>query len=669
MTKLPPIDRRTLLQLGGVGLGTALSAGVGLNASGLPLRPGAHAPQIDITDLGPGVRAYSLAGAVNVGNTIYIASRNIEPMQVIGYNLDSRSVTSVTPCQSKVSQALTASLDGRYVYVGVDPKSTAGAANLFRLDVSQPGSPREDVARIEGFNPLHMTTAPDGVVFMVGQGDMGVHQYDPAANEVSVLATPDPGAQWGRTVAASESTVYIGYRGRGEGGVGSAAKLFAVDRETGQSTSILPAEFQAAIELRDLAVIGETLVAVGGTAVGVGIAFIDRNDPTQYTIAQTEGSLAKLPLEHEGKFYFTGGKSVLEYDPAADSFRHITPTTGALGEMWDLFVRDGRLVITSGFGLVFEIDIRTGETITHDLVDAGAPADAQLAMSVTASSRFVYVGGNNAISRHDVRSGEVVTLYAPGEAKDAAIVDGKLFTGQYSGVGILRYDPDTDGQWPVVAALLPSGQNRPQDVQWDRRHRRMFVGSQSDTAQGGALMSFDPRTDKLETEVMNPFGDLQFVRQLYIDGNIAYLGGQLQSGDPAGTIIAWDLRSRREMWRIAPEFTQRGVTGLAVHGRHLYVMAYAGNFGVVDLRTRKTVHAAAHNKHVPGWGTFVKHRGQVYGASATTFYRFDKHSFALEPLVEDLGGEWYGMPRVSVDERGRFYAIRKRNLIRIDVRH
>lgn len=661
----PLPTRRTVLQLGAVGLGAAAVTGLG---TGPAFAQPTRTPRVRVTDLGPGAEVFSTAGATNVGDVVYLATRNIDPMVVAGYDLGSKTFLSVTEVPgSKSTQAIITSPDGRYVYLGLDGRTDSDMATVVRVEAGVPDAPLEDLARIAGFNPLHLAVAPDGMLFLVGQPGGPVHQFDPATNQVTLLATPDPRAQWGRTVVATDTHVYVGYRGRSADGSSSAAGLYAIDRASGASTSILPAEFAAAPELRDLAVIDDRLVAVGVSAGGVGVAIMDLADPTSYTFAETSKKLAKLPIGHDGLIYFAGD-GVTELDPATGTFRDIAPAEGEYGETWDLFVRDGRLVVTSGFGLIFEVDPDTSETVVHDLVAQGAPAGPQLAMSITASRDFVYVGGNNAIARHDVRTGEVVNVYAPGEAKDAAIVDGVLYTGQYSGVGVLRYDPATDGQWPTLAATLPHAQNRPQDVQWDEGSQRLLIGSQSDTNQGGAFFTFDPATSTVVTETLDPFGDEQFVRQLTVHEGVVYLGGQLQNGNPSGTLIAWDLAAKKELWRTTSPHLARGITGLAVKGHHLYLMAYAGNFAVLDLRTRELVHQSRHHDLVPGWGTMLVHRGLVYGASAETFYRFDPKTFALQPLVTGLGGEWYGMPRVSVDERGTFYAIRKRNLIRIDVR-
>ena len=120
------------------------------------------------------------------------------------------------------------------------------------------------------------------------------------------------------------------------------------------------------------------------------------------------------------------------------------------------------------------------------------------------------------------------------------------------------------------------------------------------------------------------------------------------------------------LWRITPQAKPTGVTGLAVLGGKLYVMCHRGDFFVVDLATRAVVHTANHGPVVPNYGTLLVSRGQVYGSSSKAFVRFDPKTYARTDLVT-LDGEWYGIPRSAVDERGRFYAIRGRNLIRIEV--
>ncbi|MFD0427903.1 hypothetical protein ACFQ60_05770 [Streptomyces zhihengii] len=115
----------------------------------------------------------------------------------------------------------------------------------------------------------------------------------------------------------------------------------------------------------------------------------------------------------------------------------------------------------------------------------------QTTMGIAADHRYAYVGGNNVIARHDLRTGEVRNLRAPGEAKDAEVLNGVLYTGQYNSQGIWRYAPGPGGG-PRRAAGFPGEQNRPLDICWDDVNRLLLVAVQSDTEGGGALWTYSP---------------------------------------------------------------------------------------------------------------------------------------------------------------------------------
>ena len=135
------INRRQLLQTGGIGgLAVALSAMSSGAAHAAPQRQTAGGPQI--TDLGPAVVQFSLMSSLLVGDTVYIGSRNLNPVRIIGFHLPTRTITSRTDLGSGYSiQALAADSTGRYLYAGVLREGVDGKPNLYRWDLSTPNCP------------------------------------------------------------------------------------------------------------------------------------------------------------------------------------------------------------------------------------------------------------------------------------------------------------------------------------------------------------------------------------------------------------------------------------------------------------------------------------------------------------------------------------------------
>ncbi|MCX5085438.1 hypothetical protein [Streptomyces sp. NBC_00401] len=657
MTPSPSIDRRRVLQLGALaGLAAAFAPGMAAAADTPPVR---------ITDLGPAVNNFSLAAGIPVGDRVYVASRNIDPMRIVGYDLTTRKVTSITPGPGISTQLLAADPDDHYLYSAVDERGGA-EPGLIRLDLSKPDAPKEDLASLGGLRPYAIAMAPDGVLFFGGQ-EVGprLRMYEPAAGALKEITGPDPDVPMIRCLVATEHHVYIG-TGASLGATPTSTKagLFVMDRATGEYTSLLPPEFADAVEVRDIALKGGKLYACATPADGATVAIIDLADPSRYQLLKYSSKFLRLPVfVGDDKVYFNGG-TLVELTLSTGVFREIKLQDGEFGEIWGLWERGGSVMAVSAFGLVYQVDPATGQATTYDLVAGGAPADPQLAMSVAAGAGGVYVGGTNAVIRRDLRDGTKTRILAPSEAKDILIHEHVAYFAQYNSIGILAHDPRVDGEWTRKPALLPPDQNRPHQIVWDDQNQVALVGLQSDTRGGGSLMTFDPETSKT-TVAVNPIDKTQMVRAVTAQEGLAYLGGQ-NVGNSGGTVVAWDPIRHRELWRMTPQTKPTGVTGLAVLGHHLYVMCYKGDFFVVDLTTRKVVHTANHGPVVPNYGTLLVSRGQVFCTSSRAFFRFDPRTSERTDLAT-LDGEWYGIPRSAVDEQGQFYAIRGRNLIRIEL--
>lgn len=662
MSPRPQFTRRQVLQTGAVaGLSLTLLSS---SQSAFAAPPG---PRVSVTDLGPGVQTFTMMSSVMVGDTVYMSTRNVEPMKVAAYHVPTRTITSVTDVFGESTQAMAADPTGRYLYGCVRINfgdNVTPVSRMFRIDLTAPGRPMEALAEVDGFIPLAMTVSPDGIVYFTGrQPQPRVYEYDPATATLREFATPDPTAQYGRSILATESTVYYGLRGTHPTTGATVAGMYSIDRATGVSTSILPAELARTAEIRDLHIVDDTLVLVNGS---IG-ALLDIDDPKKYTVLRSPMNLGKLPVSLNGKLYFAGSRELVEYDPATRVFRDVSDASIDTGTLWGLFPYEGRLVLVSAYGLVFEVDPTTLAAERIDLMAAGAPVGSQLAMSVATMGGVTYVGGTNAIAKHDLATGAVRNIYASGEAKDIVGVEGLIYTSQYSSWGVMRHDPNGPDALTLLAPLA-SGQNRPHDLLWDEERRRLYVGSGSDANKYGALSIFDPATGEIEFALEDPFGDgVQQVRCLARRDSTLFLGGE----SPAGSqIMAWDLVTRTELWRLDLSPAPRAVCGLAVSGHHLYALGHSGGLFVIDLRgdTGRLVRATVDADLVPDWGSLTVRGGRVYGVSRAAFFRIDPKTHRPVVLVPDLNADWYGVPRVAVDDNDDFYGIQGRNLVRISVR-
>ncbi len=672
MTDSPSLSRRRLLQAGGA-FGMAMAAGSLLatraEAAGTGTTTGAGTTTV--TDLGPGLVQFSLMSGVLVGDTVYIGSRNLDPARVIGFHLPTRKVVSHTELGAGPEpsiQALAADPTGRYLYIGVLLKADLGKPNLYRWDLTTPDRPAVAVGRTLDRDIRDLAVAPDGTVYAVG-GMPGqapiLWEYDPATGAVTDLGTPDPHATLARAVEATQSTVFFGAGSILAGGGGaSTASLYAYDRAGRTFTSVVPTEMKQDPSLRELAVIGGKLVVgtSGGTAPAK-FAVMDLADLSKYTLVPTQGKTVKSFTADADRIYFASEAGVQAYSTADRTISPLAFSGPDLGEIWGLEYTNGKLEVVSGYGFVAEIDLATRTSVVTDLGQAGAPAGAQAAMGVAAGGGYVYLGGNGAIARHSMKSGQVLNLRVPGEAKDAEVIDGTLYTGQYDAQGIWEYNPAGGGQ-PHQAAAFPSEQNRPLDTSWDPFHKLLLVAVQDDTRGGGALWTYDPRTGK-SASFVNPIDGVQLVRAVANHHGVAYLGGDnAVTTGPRGTVVAVDPLTGKEKWRLETR-QPGGVAALAVQGHHLYGLTRNGASFVIDLHTRRLVFTADVSSVCQGFAAMVTNRGRVYGVSDTTLFRFDPKTFAVSTVVAAINGVWYSGPHVNA-HNGKLYTLRDHNLVEVD---
>ncbi|MFI2566543.1 twin-arginine translocation signal domain-containing protein [Paenarthrobacter sp. NPDC018779] len=655
------LNRRQLLQTGGVaGLAAAFaSMSSGPANAAKPLT--ASGPQI--TDLGPAVVQFSLMSSLLVGDTVYIGSRNLNPVRIIGFHLPTGRVTSRTDLGSGYSiQALAADSSGRFLYAGVLRDGIDGLPNIYRWDLSTPGSTAVGVGETGDRDIRALAVAPDGKVYAAGGGlttnAPSLWEYDPATNATTSWGVPDPGATIAQAVAATAGYVYFGTGSTLGGGNGSSpGRLFAFDRSTKAFTNILPAEVAAGVSVTSLSVLdGQLGVGVKGPGKS---ALINLADHSKYTIIAKTGVMFR---QLGNQVFFVKEPGVWSYDMTTRKITQIL--TEDVGAMWGLDVYGSKALTVSSYDVI-EIDPVAKTSVKRDLTVAGAPGGPQLCMGLAAGAGDVYVGGTGVIARHQLASSNVSYLRATGEAKDAVVVGGVLFTGQYNSRGILAYDPTT-GQLPYQVAALPAGQNRPLDVCWDAVNGLVIAGAQNDTGGGGCFAAYNPATTQVITKV-NPIDNLQMVRAVATRNGVAYLGGDnIYADGPRSTVVAWDPVANQELWRIDPGQTA-GIAALAVQGKYLYGMSRrAAGLFVIDLEARQVVHRGDLSNVCTDFGALQVSRGIVYGVSDSTVFRIDPMTFAVSVVVAGINGGWYSGPHITADEDGLLYTLQGPNLVRID---
>ncbi|MFE7592119.1 hypothetical protein ACFU6K_22195 [Kitasatospora sp. NPDC057512] len=663
MPDVNPSRRQLLLGTGAV---AALSV-LGPPAAAAPAAPGAHGPEV--TGLGPGNSDFPLMSATLIDDTLWIGSRNLAPARVIGYHLPTGRVTATVelPTGNFVQGS---AAHGGVLHLGVT--DAPGAANLYRYDGtltalgSVPGADVRDVA-----------VAPDGTLYATGRqkgraAGPGLYAWSPAGG-VTEVASPAPNATQGRAVAATATHAYLGVGSNLAGGGGATrAGLYAVERATGAVTDITPPDLRGDTIIRRITVLGDDLLAVSTEGAPAHVALLDPADHRVLRSFAVPGTKSVTNFQRRGDtLWFTSTEHgvLWRHDLATGALDQLAVPVPD-GNSWGLGRLGDTLAGVTEGGTVWTLDLGTGAVATRDLVEAGAPAAAQLGMSVAARAGRVYVGGNGSLALHDLAAGTVRKLPVPGEAKDTVVLDdGTLYLGVYSSQGIWRYRPGTDPA-PVKEAALPQEQNRPQVIRRDPDSGLLLLGVQADTTGGGSFVTYRPGSGR-PTVHTDPLGPEQLVRAVAAGHGQAFLGGDnARPTGPRGDLAAWDPVAGRELWRTATDLGA-GVSSLAVLGNTLYGLTVNGRAFTVDLCGSRR----------PGYAPVIGRRadlgavsganprllalgGALYGVSERSLFRLDRDTLAATVLV-GLDAEWYSGARLAADEHGVLYTLRGRELIAV----
>lgn len=625
-------------------LGLAAGAGAAIS---VPTSPRAVAAGGCSTDLGPGIVSAPLVGAALDGDDLYLVTRGVQPAVVARFDLASGTVTAHQTL-STGGGGWGAAVSGGKVYVGM-----YGVADLHEYDPATNTTTRLGQLGSELY-VFDLATGPDGTLYAGTYPGGKVFRIDPVTRTFTDLGQASAGQTYGRCVAvAPDGIVYAG--------TGARARLVAFDGAT--KTEILPAELHGESFVYDVAVSADWIAA--GTEPSGKFVLIDRHDPTSYRIVETGDRTVDMLQLNGGEVLLTSrtSGSLYRYDIAAATLTKLAAPT-PFDETRGVFAVGDRIVGVSGSGSVWSVARATGATTVTDLATVGMPTAPEPAQSVSLLGNQAFVGGNFGLQVHDIGTGDGSKLHMGGEAKRAVAAGGQLYLATYPGAFVDTYSGRT-GEVTRLAAI-GGNEDRPRAMVELPGRGKLAIGTRAQYGHtGGSLALFDLRTrriDRYDTLVPD-----QSISAITADDDLAYLGSEIYAdGVPPvakeAQLLAFDLDTRRVLWRWTPFPGLGGYADLLVHGRTLYGLTNAGTLFVADLRTRTITRRYT---LTGGVGQLVLRRGVVFGVTTTEVFRLDPTGPVT--VLGGLNGYWYNEPQLALDERsGDLFTISSNHLARIN---
>ncbi len=477
--------------------------------------------------------------SILVGDVVYIGSRNVEPVRIVAYHVPTGKVVGQTELATGHSiQTLTADSAGRYLYAGILQKSTGPQPNLYRWDLASLSVPATPIGRIGDRDVRDLSVAPDGRLYAVGGGSPtapALWEYNPATGLIANLGIPDAGATLARAVAATDETVFFG-AGSTLGGGGSAGRacLHAYDRASRTFKQVTPAEMLADPSIRDLAILGDKLlVSSAGSTEQSKVALMDPKDPASYALATSIGKTAKNFAAIGGHVYFANESGLCAYSVASNSISQVDVGGPALGEIWGVDARDGKVLVTSAYGFIAEIDPVTGDSAVtrprrggrglHRAGSHGPGRRRRLHLRRRQRRDSPPLHGNRGSAQPA----------GPGRGqgrrrRGRGVVHGPVqLAGNLDlrpGAAASRSTRPRTSRGPRTGRLTCAGTRRTSSC-WSRRSRTPRAAGRSGptSRRTGAKQCF-----------VNPIDDVQLLRAVATRDGVAYLGGGLSSLEGAG---------------------------------------------------------------------------------------------------------------------------------------
>jgi len=576
-----------------------------------------------------------VAMAVHNGHA-YVVSRGIVPPRLTEIDLTTRQV--IRTVELPVGEGgWGITVAAGKIYVGLYP-----VADVYCFDPAGGGLTRVGSLAGAGGFVWDMVTAPDGQIFAVSYPNGAIWQTDPATNTLTRIGAPVTGAQYGRYVGAAGTTVYAG--------IYTPSKLIAYDRVGGGFRDLTPEAIRGQ-KFGPFAATADRLFA--GSDGSLTSMALDGSDVRIVPLPAGETSIDAITVSADGTAYVTTRGSGTVWACGPDDTTLATVATPApADEHRRLELLDSSTLLGStGSGVLWWLDVTTGEFELLDLIDAGFTPAADKPQSIELGNPHLYVGGHWVITEHAIGTSATRRIRVAGEAKTLTWVNDELYSALYPSTEVVRVDPRTK----EVHSFGPIGhdQLRPWQAAYDDKTKLLAIASAPGTGKlTGALTLLDTRTGGLDVH----YGVLpdQSVMSVSIVNGIAYLGGDVVGGGgitPTRTtaaIAAFDLNTRQLLWIVEPLAGERSIQSVAVKDGILYgvLKRTSGGWFTYNLATKTVVHGTS---KLSGYGEIYVDRTGVYCETnfGGNLYRLGPGLTEAKLLVNKLGDGWYTVPQLS----------------------
>lgn len=623
-------------------------------AAGLPAFRGPAYAAPTITDLGPASSVLTFGNGTLIGDTLWMATRQVVPTKVAGYDLTTGAVTATAKIPG-VAGCWGAASIGTDLYVG-----TYTPGGVFRIDtrtltVEQVIDPGTEVI-------WTLRASPDGKIYAGTYLGARLWEYDPATGRSTDLGRMHETEEYVRDLEVTDTHVYAC--------IGSAAHLIAYDRATRTKTEIMPPELADQTFAATAAIVGDHLIV--GFSPTSQILVADLADHGRTQILKTPNESFVMAITGTGKdvWFTTRPSGSLYHFTIGDTEPELV--TVPIPEASTLrmgMLPDGKLwLVQANQSLI--VDPATKEVEVFDLASPDLEPSPERPMSLAYGDGRLFVGGSAGVQVTAADGSSTDRISLGGEAKDFDIVDHVVHAGVYTLARIYRMPTDGETFTEVARVAADQEQTRAHCVVVDRRSGLVHLGTEPDYGKWeGALSTLDPSTGELRTW-RGVIPDQSIHSIAVVPGGL-YLGGDVINGfgtqpkAERASLAFFNPASGRLAWTMDPLPDAKRIFDLHPIGRHLVGMSSTGTLFCVDPARRKTLWQLSTGTV---GGRLAVLGDTVHGSNSDALWsaRIGPNQPSLTMHATGLAQSWFGPTEVATDGRD-LYTTKGLNLIKVSL--
>jgi hypothetical protein len=570
-----------------------------------------YAQNGDFTSHGIALKSLSTVAAVATGNFIYGATKSGEYCRVYRYNIALNKVDIVVPIKS-AKGAWTIIEDGNYLYIG-----TYLTASLYRFNKIT--HVLDKVAAVNGESYIWaLTKDTDGSILMTTYPHAKILKYIPASGKLVDLGSFSK-SMYVRSVATHGGMIYAG--------IGANAALIEYSEASHSKKNILPKQYMNDAFIYSINKVGTKLIL--GLSPSNRVIEFDLNTRIFKQLIADFTVKAIPPKTAKSITHFEGISShIFEYNPALGTLYNNSPMPLAAGifkqGILSGITRDVQYMeLASDGNIVKQVNLSE-----HGL----EPIKAE-PMSITALNGKVYMGERQ-LRMYDATTRVGYYRYITGEAKAMCIGWNSLFSAQYTGAVLWKWDILHWNNSGNIIWDIGNEQNRPISIKCSSDHVVITTESNYGTYGGAVSIYAKDGTRKIVRNIVPQHSVLDAVLDSR-NADILYAGTSVTGGTGTlpiagnGHIVKYNVANRKILFDIIPKLNNTGVATIEYSDNSIYAAMSDGALYKLDANTGKTklIHSTAKITKL-----MLSVTGNLYGISTAGFFSIDKVKLTLTLL-------------------------------------